>query len=112
MKIVVITDSGFLPGEAEAIVSLLDAGAWRIHLRKPDAGSERTAMLLEEIPVRYRSRISLHDCHGLAERYGLGACISTAGTHSLRPDFPAWSAAPATRSPNSVSILLCVTIFF
>lgn len=72
MRIIVVTDPECLPMEAEALVGLLDEGAWRVHVRKPGADEERTARLLEEIPVRCRSRISLHDCHGLALRYGLG----------------------------------------
>ena len=29
MRVIVITDPEFLPGEAEAVTALLDAGAWR-----------------------------------------------------------------------------------
>lgn len=72
MKIVVITAPEFLQGEAGAVAALLDAGVWRIHVRKPGAGASEMSALLDEIPERCRSSISLHDCHELAARYGLG----------------------------------------
>ena len=72
MKIVVITAPEFLQGEAGAVAALLDAGVWRIHVRKPGAGASEMSALLDEIPERCRSSISLHDCHELAVRYGLG----------------------------------------
>lgn len=72
MRIIVISEPGFLPGEADAVASLLDAGAWRVHLRKPGADENDMRQLLAGIPCRYRSAISLHDCHGLAEQYGVG----------------------------------------
>lgn len=72
MKTVVITDTGFLPREAEAVAALLDAGAWRVHLRKPGADADAVAALLEEVPQRYRQRISMHDCNELSARYGIG----------------------------------------
>ena len=40
MRVIVITDPEFLPGEAEALTALLDAGAWRVHVRKPGAHAE------------------------------------------------------------------------
>ena len=66
MKIVVITAPEFLQGEAGAVAALLDAGVWRIHVRKPGAGASEMSALLDEIPERCRSSISLHDCHELA----------------------------------------------
>ena len=72
MRVIVITDPEFLPGEAEALTALLDAGAWRVHVRKPGAHAEDVSALLEAVPERCYSRISLHDCHDMALRYGLG----------------------------------------
>lgn len=72
MRIIVISAPDFLPGEAEAVTALLDAGAWRVHVRKPGAHADDVSALLEAVPERYYSRISLHDCHDLALRYGLG----------------------------------------
>ena len=72
MRIIVISAPDFLPGEAEAVTALLEAGAWRVHVRKPAAGSDSIARLLEHIPAALYSRISLHDHHELAARFGVG----------------------------------------
>lgn len=72
MRIIVITEPCFLPGEADAVASLLDAGAWRVHLRKPGADENDMRRLLAGIPEKYRMSISLHDCHELAVPYGVG----------------------------------------
>ena len=67
-----ITDPEFLPGETQAVTALLEAGAWRVHVRKPGADAAEVEALLEKLPELYRQRISLHDCHELAARYGVG----------------------------------------
>lgn len=85
MEIIAITEPEFLPREAEAIVSLLDAGAWRVHVRKPGADAASVSALLEAVPKRYLSRISLHDCHELAVRYGLGG-VHLNSRNPLTPD--------------------------
>ena len=72
MRTVVITDPEFLPGETQAVTALLEAGAWRVHVRKPGADAAEVEALLEKLPELYRQRISLHDCHELAARYGVG----------------------------------------
>ncbi|HIZ85779.1 MAG TPA: thiamine phosphate synthase [Candidatus Coprenecus stercoravium] len=84
-KIVVITDPEFLPGEAELIGMLLEAGAWRVHVRKPGSDAAETAALLEGIAPRYRSRLSLHDHHDLALRYGVGG-VHLNSRNPQRPD--------------------------
>ena len=97
MRVIVITDPEFLPGEAEAVTALLDAGAWRVHVRKPVAHADDVSALLEAVPERYYSRISLHDCHDLALRYGLG------GVHlnSRNPVPPSGFAGLVSRSCHS-----------
>ena len=101
MRVIVITDPEFLPGEAEAVTALLDAGAWRVHVRKPGAHAEDVSALLDVVPERYYSRISLHDCHDLALRYGLG------GVHlnSRNPVPPSGFAGLVSRSCHSFSEL-------
>ena len=99
MKIVVITAPDFLPGEAEVIVRLLDAGAWRVHVRKPAADATGTAQLLEALPAEYRSRVSLHDHHDLASALGVG------GVHlnSRNPRPPAGFSGAVSRSCHSIA---------
>ena len=101
MRIIVISAPDFLPGEAEAVTALLEAGAWRVHVRKPPAGSDSIARLLEEFPQCYRSRLSLHDHHELAENCGVG------GVHlnSRNPSAPDGFGGLVSRSCHSMEEL-------
>lgn len=101
MRIIVISAPDFLPGEAEAVTALLEAGAWRVHVRKPAAGSDSIARLLEEFPQCYRSRLSLHDHHELAENCGVG------GVHlnSRNPSAPDGFGGLVSRSCHSMEEL-------
>lgn len=101
MRIIVISAPDFLPGEAEAVTALLEAGAWRVHVRKPAAGSDSIARLLEHIPAALYSRISLHDHHELATRFGVG------GVHlnSRNPSVPAGFGGLVSRSCHSMEEL-------
>ena len=96
-----ISAPDFLPGEAEAVTALLEAGAWRVHVRKPAAGSDSIARLLEEFPQCYRSRLSLHDHHELAENCGVG------GVHlnSRNPSAPDGFGGLVSRSCHSIAEL-------
>ena len=96
-----ISAPDFLPGEAEAVTALLEAGAWRVHVRKPAAGSDSIARLLEHIPAALYSRISLHDHHELAARFGVG------GVHlnSRNPSVPAGFGGLVSRSCHSMEEL-------
>ncbi len=97
-----ISAPDFLPGEAEAVTALLEAGAWRVHVRKPAAGSDSIARLLEHIPAALYSRISLHDHHELAARFGVG------GVHlnGRNPSVPAGFGGLVSRSCHSMEELL------
>lgn len=101
MRIIVISAPDFLPGEAEAVTALLEAGAWRVHVRKPAAGSDSIVRLLEHIPAALYSRISLHDHHELAARFGVG------GVHlnSRNPSVPAGFGGLVSRSCHSMEEL-------
>lgn len=101
MRIIVISAPDFLPGEAEAVTALLEAGAWRVHVRKPAAGSDSIARLLEHIPAALYSRISLHDHHELAARFGVG------GVHlnSRNPSVPDGFGGMVSRSCHSIAEL-------
>lgn len=72
MKLIVITAPDFLPEEAEVLTKLLDAGADRLHLRKPGCAEEQLENLIRRLPKEHYSRISLHDHFPLQARYGLG----------------------------------------
>ena len=61
MRIIVISAPDFLPGEAEAVTALLEAGAWRVHVRKPAAGSDSIARLLECMTIMSWLRIAVSE---------------------------------------------------
>ncbi len=82
-KLVVISDPDFLKGEEDVFCRLLDAGVSRLHLRKPLADIQELSGLIEKIPQRYYSRISLHDHHSLALKYGLGGIHLNSRTPTL-----------------------------
>jgi thiamine-phosphate pyrophosphorylase len=62
----VITAPAFLPGEADYLESLLEAGLQKLHLRKPGVELEE---LLERLSPRWHSRLVLHGSRELANRY-------------------------------------------
>ena len=72
-----------------------------MHVRKPAAGSDSIARLLEEFPQCYRSRLSLHDHHELAENCGVG------GVHlnSRNPSAPDGFGGLVSRSCHSMEEL-------
>lgn len=101
MRLIVITAPEPLPGEARALTALLEAGADRLHLRRPGASEEELAALLEAIPSGLRPRISLHDHHGLARRGAAG------GIHlnGRNPEPPEGFRGPVSRSCHSLDEL-------
>lgn len=71
MKWIAITSPDFLPGEASAIVMLLQSGINIVHLRKPQADVSACRKLIEEIPPQYYPRIVLHQHFELCNKYHL-----------------------------------------
>lgn len=97
MKIIAITDPEFLPEENKAIETLLEAGAFRVHIRKPGKDTAGTENLLRSIRQPYRERISIHDHFGLADMYGIG------GIHlnARNPEAPEYFHGTVSRSCHS-----------
>lgn len=78
LTVIVITRPEFFPGEAQAVAALLQSGVIdRVHLRKPGAKEDRMRDLIESIPQELHPRLSLHDCHALAEEYGCGIHLNS-----------------------------------
>ena len=80
--LVVITSPGMVPGEADYLEGLLEAGLEKLHIRKPmhrqvDSGDVQTPgddriTLLERLAPRWHARLVLHggkEVMELAERY-------------------------------------------
>jgi len=77
MKRIVITLPYFTEGEAGRITALLDSGgAERVHIRKPGADAAAVAALIEAVPARLHSRLSVHYLPTVAASYGCGVHLS------------------------------------
>lgn len=93
MKTIVITAPDSLVNEAEACTALLEAGVWRLHIRKPESEERDVAALIEAIPQRFYPQLTLHDHLQLALRYGIVGLHFNArnavqcGELLQRPDF-------------------------
>lgn len=71
MRIIVITPPEYIPKEANIIVQLLEHGVWAVHLRKPGTDAASLERLIQDIPLRWKSRLVLHDHFELAKPYAL-----------------------------------------
>lgn len=71
MDLIVISYPESLQGEAEMMNALFKKGLPCLHLRKPGYSEEQLADLLSAIGPEWHGRISLHQHHGLAERFGI-----------------------------------------
>ena len=101
MRLIVITEPGFPPSEAEAIRMPLDEGIDRVHLRKPGAEEAGLRRLIEALPPACYPKLSLHDRLPLACDYGLG------GVHlsGRNPAAPAGFRGSVSRSCHSLAEL-------
>lgn len=105
MESIAITPPYFYSGEANEIVNALTRDFSRVHIRKPDSSSNQIAELLNAIPIGMRDKISLHDHHELAQKYGIG------GIHlnKRNPYLPCgWKGivSVSAHSPEEVSAIL------
>ena len=87
MKIIAITTETFWKGEAKAIISLLDNGYWRVHLRQPNSSMAVMEQLIQTIPDSYHHRLSLHDHFSLCQRYDIGGIHLNKRNGSLPSNF-------------------------
>lgn len=84
MRLIVITSETPVTAEAEAIMTMLDRGVERVHLRHPGLSADDVAAIIEKIDARYHYRLSLNDFHELASRYGCGIHLN--GRNPLAPE--------------------------
>ena len=82
-KIIVITPETILHDEATLIKTALDAGAYRVHLRKPTSTQQEVGSLLQAIPAHYHPQIVLHDFHMLSQHYAIGGLHINNRVHNL-----------------------------
>lgn len=70
---IAITVPYYFSGEAALITAKLQSGeADYVHIRKPESSESELARLLTNIPLKFRARLCLHDCFGIAQKYGIG----------------------------------------
>lgn len=72
MKLILISNPINTMSEYDTIVSLMEAGVDRFHLRKPDGNEDIMLKYLNRIPKQYRSKITIHGYPNLAIKYNLG----------------------------------------
>ena len=72
MKLIIVTSPDIMSGEASLICRLLDAGADRVHLRKPHTQREDYERVIVQIPQEYRESVVVHDYFELRDQYMLG----------------------------------------
>lgn len=102
MQLLVFTSPEFLQDEARLIESAFQAGADRLHLRKPSAQKEQLSALIALIDPRWYNRIVLHEHFELVEYYGLGG-IHLNRRNPVAPDW-AWNALRYTVSCSCHSL--------
>lgn len=59
-RLIAITLPGYREYESREIVTLLDSGFERVHIRKPEWSNSEVLGLLNEIPREYHERLTLH----------------------------------------------------
>lgn len=69
--IVVISDPSEVQNEAKIINELFNSGMEVFHLRKPYYKCRQTKELLKQINSEHYSKIALHQCHEIAEEFGI-----------------------------------------
>lgn len=84
MEIIVISSAQTIDNEASLIVAAIEAGASRIHIRKPDWSYTRTKELVESIPSSFRDKLTLHDHFELGAELGVGG-IQINGRNPIAP---------------------------
>lgn len=101
MKWIVFTSPDFLSGEGDFINRLFDCGLDRLHFRKPGAPVYECERLIENIDIKWRDRIVVHDNFELCRRWHLG------GVHlnSRNPIAPSLHSGTVSRSCHSLEAL-------
>lgn len=76
------TPEHVVAGESTTIATLLDSNAIDImHLRHPHTEEHMVESILKEIPSRLHHRLSIHDHHDIACRYGCAIHLTSRNPH-------------------------------
>lgn len=72
-KCVLITQEHISLSEVDAILSIIDNGCWRVHIRKPNAHEAPLRLFLDALCRRVDPKyLSMHYYHNIALEYGFG----------------------------------------
>lgn len=71
MKLILLSHPTKILKEPQLVEALFEKGLEYFHLRKPEYSKEEVEDYLSAIPSKYHSRIVLHSCFELAEKYNL-----------------------------------------
>lgn len=69
--LIVISDSTFVTGEAETVITMLRSGLDVFHIRKYGASKEELIAFIRSVPTNLKNRLVLHHDHELGEELGL-----------------------------------------
>ncbi len=70
--LIVISSESEQTEESQQIEALFTQGLKKLHLRKPYDDKKACRQLIQDIPERFHSRISLHQYHELADEFNIG----------------------------------------
>lgn len=68
---IVITNPSAIANEISIIDSLFEGGLSLLHVRKPDFSELEMVKFIDQIKLKYRSNLILHNYHELAEHFGI-----------------------------------------
>ncbi len=85
MKIIALSPESDEPREHAVLDALFAAGLERYHVRKPHWPRAQLVAWLDKVPVRWRSRLVLHQQHELVTQYALGGVHYKDGQAILAP---------------------------
>lgn len=110
MKVIVITLPTQVKNEARLIEQMLECGVDRVHIRKPTWSSTKIKELIAAIDVKYRERLTLHDCFELCDELSVGGVQ----VNGRNPEVPAFFCGVVSSSCHTLeevdSFLECMRI--
>ncbi len=72
MKLAIVSPTGVVPGEHQAVVEMLENGLTYYHLRKPGMSTDELYGWLEQLPPAYHRRVNVHGPLTIALGLGVG----------------------------------------
>lgn len=86
-RIIGITPEKNHKDEHSKIISFLNNGIYIFHIRKPKFTEQEMIDYIKDFPLEIREKLSLHDYHHLALKYGIGGIHLNSRNNILSNDF-------------------------